>query len=116
MILVEIGLSNCKSFKYLLGKILNYGNNLCTIFSSGRLGESVLLQALKCGGLHWRRSPGKAGEAKRPGEALPKGFKSVGGEDGSSLSGLICGKGNIAEAHLVFDTKYFLFDKFNSIN
>ena len=77
-------------------KIISY--HLCTICGSGRLGESVLLQAQKCGGLRWRRSPGKAGEGKRPGEALPKGYKRVCGEDGSSLSGLICGKGNIAES------------------
>ena len=96
-------------------KILNSGNNLCNICGSGRLVESVLLQAQKCGGLRWRRSPGKAGKGKRPRGALPKGYKSVCGEDRSSLSGLISGKGNIAEAHLVFDTKYFLFKKLNSI-
>ena len=59
---------------------------------------------------------GRRGEDKRPGGALPKGYKRVCGEDSSSLSGLICGKGNIAEAYLVFATKYFLFEKFNSIN
>ena len=42
---------------------------------------------------------GRRGEGKRPGGVLPKGYKRVGGEDSFSLSGLICGKGNIAEAH-----------------
>ena len=41
---------------------------------------------------------GRRGQEARRGE-LPKGYKSVGREDSSSLSGLICGKGNIAEAH-----------------
>ena len=64
---------------------------------------------------------GRKGEGKRPQAALPKGYKRVGRKDSSSLSGLICGKGNIAEAHPDLATKYlcflFLFEKkTNSIN
>ena len=52
---------------------------------------------------------GGRGHGKRPGGALPQGHKRVCGEDSFSLSGLICGKGNIAEAHLHLATKYFCF-------
>ena len=84
---------------------------------SGRLGESVLQEAVKlCGNVLEKISgKGRKGEGKRPQAALPKGYKRVGGEDSSSLSGLICGKGNIAEAHPDLATKYlcflFLFEK-----
>ena len=59
--------------------------HLCGLCGSGRLGESVLLQALKFGGMRWRRYWGKAGEDTARGHEprCPRGIKGLAGRTAS---------------------------------